>query len=122
MGTFLAAAPIATLAPPMLALWEQRAPGSARSSGVALAPPPSSVSFVAAAASTYPPSPGREWELRLHARGGGAGSTMVPGAAPQFLARLLAARSLPLANFRVLPSTRNRGDLQQVFPVQVGEN
>lgn len=93
MGIFLAAAPIATLAPPMLALREQRAPGSAWGYGVALAPPPSQVSGAAAAASTYPPIPGREWEHRLHARGGGAGSTMVPSAAPQFLARLLAARS-----------------------------
>lgn len=67
---------IAALAPPMLGLWAQRPPGTARSSRVspALAPPP-------AAASTYPRSPGREWECRLHARGGGAGSTMVPGAA-----------------------------------------
>ncbi|XP_052500313.1 uncharacterized protein LOC128051711 [Budorcas taxicolor] len=37
---------------------------------------------------------------------------------PLPLARLLATRSLPLANFRVLRSTRNRGDRQQVFSVQ----
>lgn len=48
---------IAALAPPMLGLWAQRPPGTARSSRVspALAPPP-------AAASTYPRSPGREWD------------------------------------------------------------
>ncbi|XP_032723294.1 probable ATP-dependent RNA helicase DDX31 isoform X2 [Lontra canadensis] len=57
--------------------FEQRAPGGSRVSVAPArvhAPAP-------AAASTYPQSPGREWERRLHARGGGAGSTMVPGAA-----------------------------------------
>ncbi|XP_046540861.1 uncharacterized protein LOC124251906 [Equus quagga] len=95
-------------------------PGAAWGSRVslALAPPPAS-------------SPRRPRPPRL-TRGvrGGSGSTAFtpaeeapaapwsPAPLPLPLARLLAARSLPLANFRVLRSTRNRGDPQQVFPVQ----
>ncbi|XP_023097640.2 uncharacterized protein LOC102900768 [Felis catus] len=41
-----------------------------------------------------------------------------PAPLPLPLARLLSVRSLPLANFRVLRSTRNRGDPQQVLLAQ----
>lgn len=92
MGTFLA--PGASSLRSRRPCWrfEQRAPGGSRVSVAparVLAPAP-------AAASTYPQSPGREWERRLHARGGGAGSTMVPGAA--------AAAPCPLAR-RALSSS-----------------
>lgn len=51
-----------------------------------------------------PQSPGREWERRLHARGGGAGSTMVPvaaAAAPCPLARCALSSSCKLSGSAV---------------------
>lgn len=51
-----------------------------------------------------PRRPGREWERRLHARGGGAGSTMVPGAAaaaPGPLARHTLSSSCKLSGSAV---------------------
>nr|XP_023403843.1 uncharacterized protein LOC111750614 [Loxodonta africana] len=45
-----------------------------------------------------------------------------PTPLPLPLARSLSVRSVPLTKFRVLRSTRNQGDPQQVFPTQVGGN
>lgn len=66
--------------------------------------PARALALAAAAASTYPRSPGREWERRLHARGGGAHSTMVPGAAaagPCPLARRALSSSCKLSGSAV---------------------
>lgn len=82
MGTFLAPTPDRCARTAHVgALGAEKPRGAARSSRVPLPPPAPVLAPVPKAASTYPRSPRGEWERRLHARGGGAGSTMVPGGA-----------------------------------------
>lgn len=101
MGTFLApGASSLSSHRPCLRLGHRETPGGSRVSSAParfLAPAP-------AAASTYRRSPGREWGRRLHARGRGAGSTMVPGAAaaaPRPLARRALSSSCKLSGSAV---------------------
>lgn len=67
---------------------------------------------LAAKAPGTPPSPGRQRGRRLHARGGGAGSTMVPGAA--------AAAPCPLARRALASSCKLSGSTRSNWHSKTG--